>query len=428
VNLAGRGPNSRSLVNSNTTDFMPRVGLDYQLRPSLVIRGGFGIFYSPENDAREDILTKNYPFFTQQQFINSPYYYSYNLDSGVARSTTVNIPSGASSIDLTTVPGASAQTVYSEPAHFPTAYSTNYNVTVQQALGGATTFEIAYVGAISRHLSTEVGNYNVNNNISAKLGKVQTLLPAGISNYDSLQTKITRRFTNGYSLIASYTWSHSRDNGPAPFDLGRGGNYPQNPFDINAEYANSDTDVRNHFVASQIIELPVGRGKRFASNASGVEQVLIGGWQLNSITTLQGGTPFNILSNSNDPNYPGLRPNLVGNPLVGHRTKSEWFNPAAFKVPAGQSASTKPGNPLIIGDAPRNFINGPSYTNEDLSLFKVFGLPREMQLQIRTEAFNLLNTAHYDNPNNNLAQGSRFGQITAGGNPRVMQFAARLIF
>jgi hypothetical protein len=428
VNLAGRGPNSRSLVNSNLTDFMPRVGLDFQLRPTLVIRGGFGMFYSPENDAREDILTKNYPFFTQQQFVNSPYYYSYQLDAGVARSTTIDIPAGASSIDLTTVPGASSQTVFSEPEDFPTAYSTNYNLTLQQALGGATTFEIGYVGAISRHLTAEVGNYNVNNTLSSQIGKVQTLLPAGFSNYDSLQSKITRRFANGYSLIASYTWSHSRDNGPAPFDLGRGGNYPQNPFDINAEYSNSDTDVRQHFVASQIIELPFGHGKRFMSSATGIKQGFIGGWQLNSITTLQGGRPFNILSNSNNPNYPGLRPNVVGNPYVSHRTIQQWFNPAAFKAPPGQAASTNPGNPLIIGNAPRNFLYGPGYTNEDLSLFKVFTVHHEMQFQVRVEAFNLLNTAHYDNPNTNLAQGNRFGQITSSYSPRVMQFAGRFVF
>ena len=99
INLAGRGGNPRSLVNSNTKDFMPRVGLSYQLLPTWVLRAGFGIFYSPENDAREDILTKNYPFFTQQAFYNSDYYIGYILDSGSPRSTSITIPSGASSID-----------------------------------------------------------------------------------------------------------------------------------------------------------------------------------------------------------------------------------------------------------------------------------------------------------------------------------------
>jgi hypothetical protein len=434
IDLAGRGTNTRSLVNSNKRDFMPRVGVDYQVNPTLVVRLGFGMFYSPEDDAREDILTKNYPFFTQQQFVNyfdsSTYNFSlpYYLDTGVPRATSVAIPSDASTIDLANVAGGNTQTVYSEPTDFPTAYSRNYNVTLQQQFGRDTSLEVGYVGANTRHLSYEVGNYNVNNHLSPNVGKVQTLLPVGLSNYDSLQAKLTHNFSHGYSLLASYTWAHSLDNGPAPFDLGIGGNYPQSPFNVQAEYANSDEDLRNHFVASQIIELPFGQGKRFLSGAHGFTQTLLGGWQLNSITTLQGGRPFNVVSNGNNPNYPGLRPNLVASTLVKHRTIQEWFNPKAFMVPTGQAASTSAGKTLIVGNTPRNFLYGPGYTNEDVSLFKVLSLPREMKFQIRIEAFNVLNTDHYYNPNSNIAQGTRFGQITGGYDPRVMQFAGRLTF
>jgi hypothetical protein len=434
VYLAGRGGNPRSLVNSNLMNFMPRVGFAYQVYPSLAVHGGFGMFYSPENDAREDILTKNYPFFTQQEFVN--YFDSgcycfvqpYNLDAGVARSTTINIPGGASKIDMTTVPDATTQTVYSEPNDFPTAYSRNYNLTLQKQIGSSTSFEMGYVGANTRDLSYSVGNYNVNAHLSSEIGKVNRLMPSGLSNYDSLQAKLNRNFARGYSILASYTWAHGRDNGPAPFNLGRGGNYPQNPFDLGSEYANSDTDVRHHFVASQIIELPFGKGKRFLSDANGFMQAVLGGWQLNSITTLQTGRPFNVVSNGNEPNYPGLRPDLVGSTHIDHRSITEWFNTAAFQVPKGQSGSTAPGKDLIAGNASRNLLYGPGYTNEDLSLFKVLSLPREMKFQIRVEAFNLLNTAHYDNPIGNMAAGKQFGTITGGYSPRVMQFAGRFTF
>jgi hypothetical protein len=433
IDLAGRGAYSQSLVNSNTTDFMPRVGVSYQLTPSLVVRGGFGVFYSPENDAREDILTKNYPFFTQQKFVN--YFDSgcycfdlpYSLDTGVARSTSIAIPSGASTIDLTTVPGGNTQTVYSEPRDFPTAYSRNYNLTVEKQLGNSTSVEVGYVGANTRNLSDSVGNYNVNNHLSSSIGTVQTLLPAGLSNYDSLQAKFNRNFARGYSILASYTYAHGRDNGPAPFDLGKGGNYPQNPFNLGAEYADSDTDLRHHFSASQIIELPFGHGKRFFSHADGPAQLIVGGWQLNSITTLQTGKPFNIVSKGTDPNYPGLRPNLVGSPSLSHATIAEWFNTKAFAIPDGQAQSTQAGQTLIVGNVPRNLLFGPGYTNEDLSLFKVFTLPREMKFQVRIETFNTLNIAHYDNPVSDYSAG-RFGQITGGYYPRVMQFAGRFTF
>jgi hypothetical protein len=434
ISIAGRGGNSQSLVNSNKADFMPRVGFSYQLMPTWVIRGGFGMFYSPENDAREDLLTKNYPFFTQQQFVNyfdSGYYQfilPYDLDTGVARPTSIPVASTVSTIDLTHVAGGNTQTVYSEPISFPTAYSRNYNLTLEKQLGNATSVEVGYVGANTRNLSYSMGNYNVNNHLSSQLGRVDALMPVGISNYDSLQVKINRKFTHGYSVLASYTYAHGRDNGPAPFDLGKGSNYPQNPFNLGAEYANSDTDLRHHFSGSQIIELPVGHGKRFLSHANGIEQAILGGWQLNSITVLQSGKPFNVVSNGNNPNYPGLRPNFVKNISVVPKSTAKWFNTSDFVVPTGQAASTQPGHTLIVGNSGRNPLFGPGYTNEDMSLFKVFTLPREMKFQLRIEAFNLLNTAHYDNPIASVAAGARFGQITGGYSPRVMQFAGRLTF
>ena len=434
LSLAGRGGNSRSLVNSNKADLMPRFGISYKLRPTWVVRGGMGVFYSPENDAREDILTKNYPFFTQQEFVNyfdyGCYCFSlpYDLDAGVARSTTVALPSSGGTINLATVSGGSTQTVYSEPTNFPTAHSINYNFTVEKQLGSATSAEVGFVGANTRNLSYAVGNYNVNNHLSASIGKVDALFPIGLSNYSSMQAKINRSFHNSYSILASYTYAHGLDNGPAPFDLGKGGNYPQSPFNISSEYASSDTDLRHHFVASQIIELPVGHGKRFLSHANGLEENILGGWQLNSITTLQTGKPTNVVSNANQADYPGLRPNLVASTSAPHRSVSEWFNTKAFSIPSGQAASVQAGKTLIVGDAGRNIIYGPGYTNEDLSLFKVLTLPREMKFQMRFEAFNLLNIAHYDNPIGNYAAGTRFGQITGGYYPRVMQFAGRLTF
>jgi len=428
ISLAGRGGNSASVVDSNKTDFMPRAGLSYQLTPTWVVRGGFGIFYSPENDAREDILTKNYPFFPQQQYINSPYYLGYMLDTGAPRPTSISIPTGASTIDLTTVSGGSAQTVHSEPNSFPTAYSTNYNLTMEKQLGRATSAEVGYVGASTRDLSYAVGNYNVNSHLSSKLGEVNALLPSGLSNFDSLQAKINRSFSNGYSLLGSYTYAHGRDNGPAPFNLGKNNNYPQSPFNLGAEYSRSDTDLRHHFSASQIIELPFGHGKRFLSHANGLTEGILGGWQLNSITTLQTGKPFNVVSNGSNQEYPGLRPNLAGNAKLSHPSISAWFNTKAFTIPKLQAASTLPGATLIPGNSPRNPLYGPGYTNEDISLFKVLTLPREMKFQIRVEAFNLLNTAHYDNPVSDYSAGTKFGTIQGGYYPRVMQFAGRLTF
>jgi len=441
INIAGRGGNSRSLVNSNTKDLMPRVGIAFQMQPKTVIRGGYGIFYTHENDGRNVILTQNYPFYTEQRIDSSPYGITYNLSTGAARPTANPVPSTTASLNLTTVAGANTQVVQSEPRNLPTAYTNSYNVTLERQLGASTSLEIGYVGATSRDLSQKVGNYNVNNHLSSKLGTVDVTQATGIGNYDSLQAKINRPIIHGYGAIIAYTFSHNRDNGPAPPDLGLGGDYPQNPFNVGAEYGNADYDVRNNFTAAQLIELPFGKGRHFLSHANQATDIIVGGWQLNSITTLRGGVPINIVSNSGNSLYPGLRPNLVGNPYVSHRTKGQWFNPAAFAIPAGQYTSSQAGAtvPLVTGNLGRNALFGPGYTNEDLSLFKVVSLPHEMKFQIRIEAFNVLNTARYGQPNGNCAATAKtttcgtsgsFGSITGGGtgNQRIMQFGGRLTF
>jgi hypothetical protein len=148
---------------------------------------------------------------------------------------------------------------------------------------------------------------------------------------------------------------------------------------------------------------------------------------LNSIATLHTGTPVDIVSNSGYADYPGLRPNLVPgkNPTLprGKRTLKEYFNKEAFTAVPKQSNA----NP-IPGDAGRNLVRGPGYTNEDLSLFKSFVLPEKVNVQFRAESFNLLNTPHFGNPAASFNQGS-FGSISSqDGNPRIMQFALKVIF
>jgi outer membrane receptor protein involved in Fe transport len=423
--IAGRGGNSRSLVNSNLHDFAPRIGLAYSATAKTSVRAGFGMFYTPENDAREDILTKNYPFFTQDEYVNYPSYFSFMLDSGIARSTTINLPSGTSSIDMTTVSGAKSKTVYYEPQVFPTGYSEMYHLTVQQMLPMNLSLEAGYVGASAHKLSYEVGNYNVQNHVSSKLGKIQTLLPSGQSSYNALQVKVERRYAQGWSVLASYTYSHGLDNGPAPFDLASR-NAPQSPFNLKAEKASSDSDLKHNFTMSNQLDLPFGHGKRFFKSANGVAEQVVGGWHLNSIAALHTGTPVNVVTNSGFADYPGLRPNLVAgvspNLPRGQRTLNKYFNTAAFTSVPSQSNA----NP-IAGNAGRNIVRGPGYTNEDLSLFKNFTLPKLLSLQFRAESFNLLNTPHFGNPQASRNSGT-FGSINHAGDSRIMQFALKLIY
>ncbi len=435
VKLAGRGNNSRSLINSDTNNFAPRLGVAWQVKPETVVRAGFGLFYSPENDAREDILTKNYPFFTQEQFVNSPYYFSYFLTPGVPRPTTINIPPGASSIDLSTGL-ASLQTLYYVDPNIATGYSESYNLELQHVFYGKYSVTAGYVGAVGRKLPYEVGDLNIGHRLSSKISHVQSLFADGSNNYNALQVKVQKEMSHGLALFGSYTYGKTLDNGAAPFDLGTA-HTPQNPFNLAAEYGPANYDLRHNAEFSALMELPFGRGRRFAHDAGAFTQAVVGGWQLNSLTELRSGNPLNIYYSNSLSAQTGqtLRPNLKPglNPNDGPRTPQKWFNTAAFCIPgtsgcpAGQT-TTIGDITFVEGTAGRNPVYGPGYTNEDMSLFKNFALPHETSFQLRLEAFNVLNIAHYNNPNTNLASGSQFGVISGGYNARRLQFAGKFYF
>ncbi len=457
--LAGRGPNSDGLIRSRWTNFGPRVGLAYQVNPKMVVRLGYGFFYSPENDGREDILTKNYPFATQETLntggtgtmyngpchaptpCDGPWYYQ--IDSGIPRSTVVQIPSGASSIPTSSIkdsagnPDGNLLTSYYVDPKLKTGYTQNYNVAVQRELGANFAVEVAWVGSISHDLSYQVGNINRFNHatgqnfITPNLGQIIAIYDSGLGNYNSLQAKLTKRVSHNLNFQASYTYAHSIDNGPAPFNLGHINNdNPQDPRNLKAEIASSDNDIRHNFIFSGLSRLPIGRGQAFFSNWGRAQELILGGWQINSIFNAQTGSPVNVIrSNNGDKFYSGLRPDLVGDPTLpkSQRTLDHYFNTAAFDV----SRFTCPScDAFAPGDAGRNLIIGPGYVNLNFSLFKEFAITERAKLQTRFETFNTLNTPHFQNPSGDMGNPTLFGTIphTTNGNMRIIQLAAKVIF
>ena len=441
--LAGRGGNSAGLMNSRWNDFAPRVGLAFQVTPKTVLRAGYGLFYSPENDAREDILTKNYPFAELNQY-NDYYYFGppqYQLDTGVPRNTTIAIPPGASSIPTKSIPNGNLLTSYYVNPNMRTGYTEQFNVALQRELGSNFILETAFVGSRNHRLSYEIGDINFNFDpkvladglLTPNLGKIQALTDAGWGNYNSLQVKVTKRVSQNLNFLANYTYSHNVDNGPAPFNLGQNSDYPQNPYDLNAEIASADNDVRHNFVFSGLYHLPIGRGQAFFSNWGRIQELILGGWQLNGILTVHGGTPVNVVRGASLATCPGARPDLVGDPTatpptpppdsgpppVGDRN-FYYFNTAAFNVPATLTGCTP-------GTARRNLFVGPGFVGADTSIFKEFDITERAKLQTRLEAFNVTNTPHFSNPDGLLTDGT-FGQITRAGQMRVLQLAAKIIF
>lgn len=421
--LAGAGGNSSALVHPDKDNFAPRIGLSWQLNSKTVLRSGYGLFYTPENSARSDILTKNYPFFYQQTFASSPgSNFAYLLDTGVPRPTSVSVPPGASSIPLTTLPGAATQNIFYEDPNFQTGFAQMVHFTVQREITPELTVEAGYSGALSHKLAYEVGNLNLGNSISKQLGIIQTLFSEGNDAYHALQIKAEQRFHRSYSFLISYTYGKNLDNGPAPFNLIYNHQAPQNALNLAAERGPSSIDVRHNLVASHIWELPFGRGHKFLGSCGRVCEAMVSNWQFNGITTMRSGLPANVVRNGQLTGYTGLRPNVLRDPNLdsAQRTLAHYFDTRAFSVTG--LGKTQPG------DAGRNLVRGPGFVNLDTSLFKNVPLPKDWLLQIRIEAFNLANTPHFANPNTDLSQG-QFGTITQTfGNPRILQFAAKLRF
>jgi hypothetical protein len=272
------------------------------------------------------------------------------------------------------------------------------------------------VGSLSRKLPYAIGNLNRANRITSSLGQVQGQFSEGSASYHSLQLKASRRFSRGLTFLAAYTFARNIDNGPAPFNLGHNlnsHNQPQDPFLLNLERAVADDDVRHTLVVSSLWQLPLGKGR------------LLGGWQVNGIYTARSGLPVNVVRNPQDTGYEGLRPNALRDPSLsgGQQTLTRYFDTSAFST-AGFTGANK----HTLGNAGRNLVRGPGMGNLDFSLFKELLTERKARVQLRFEFFNITNTPHFANPSGDMTSG-KFGSITqTTGNPRIAQFAAKLLW
>lgn len=247
----------------------------------------------------------------------------------------------------------------------------------------------------------------------------------GSSSYHAMQTVLKRRFSKGLDLQVTYTFARLLDNAESISNNGGNGFGASAKLINQIEYGNGNLDVRHRATGTFNYLLPFGQ------NLHGFAGVLGKGWQANGLVVWNTGMPFSV---TNVTNRSGTRPtagnsdrpNMLGSGKVSHPTIGRWFNTSDF---AFQPAGT-------IGSEHRNQLFGPGLQRVDLSLFKNFDLYESLKLEFRTEAFNVLNTAQFVNPNASLslsggAPVSTFGTITSTANaynPRLIQFAARLKF
>jgi hypothetical protein len=424
------------IVGSNWHNFVPRVGFAYDVfgNGSTAIRGGFGMFYATRGASQID-NTEEQPFVLDNIINGTP-----NLVTpySVAPFNGVDpFPYGRNLNNPVFVSGAIIDGVR-PGASFP--YEMEYNLTLEQQLGGSWGARMAYVGSQSRRFFTSrdinepafvPGAAVTSAGLNARrpyeptpnsyvFGQIVENADVNNANYNALQLTLTRKFQHGFSVLASYVWSKSMDISsidPANITLTL-----SDQLNLKRDYARSDYDIPQDFFASYIWALPGTKRYGF------IGKQVLSGWQVNGITTFRTGTPFNILSGT-DSNRDGIatdRPNLIGNPfLPGGRTRTQkiaqFYNTAAYVAPS----STTP-----YGNISRNALIGPGFINTDLSAFKNFALPKEANLQFRAESFNLFNNVNLANPTSTLtnANNGRISALYANYSPRVFQFALKLSF
>jgi hypothetical protein len=238
------------------------------------------------------------------------------------------------------------------------------------------------------------------------------------SNYNALELKLEQRYSNGLNFLLAYSWSKSIDE--STNDQG-GGDGADNPFNLASMRGLSNLDVGHRLVLSGGWEIPVGKGRAHLSSMPAAGNAVLGGWQLGGIFTTQGGFPFTPSMSSDPANVAfsyARRPDVVGTGKVDSCTAERCFNIADFKVPA----------PYTIGNAGRNILRGPAFTNVDLSIFKNFTFTERIYLQFRAEAFNALNHTQFNNPNTNIELPNSGGRIFSAKDARIGQFALKLYF
>jgi hypothetical protein len=468
-----------SVASAEKANIAPRVGFSWDMLgdQSTVLRGGYGMFYSA---------------------LFGYYLYNFESTNGFGQTTTSLQPAGGNTLipafqfkdglpsaALTPQGSAFGPNLFAisnnadyREAYQPTPVAHQWNLSMQRQLPAGWMVEGAY--SANRGLHLVAGGYDLNQADPALVrqyglaGQLNSLVPnpyaglvpgafgaatitqaqalrpypyttninvssphLGQSMYQALLLSAEKRFSHGFSILASYTYaSYKTDSvvNPISFAAGvEGGNefgYQNGLYNRDAEWGEDPSNVPHRLVLSGLWDLPIGRG-RALNVGNGLLNAIVGGWQVNGIGTFASGAPLIIRGASN-----GLanRPDLTGDPALPDNYVDAtpergvlWFNTAAFANPAAYT----------FGNVPRSLtsVRTPGAIVIDLSLFKTFQLSNRAKLQFRFEAFNAPNHVNLGRPNMTFTPGTdglnnsaSFGRITTARDPRQLQLGVKLIF
>ena len=444
--------------------FLPRVGFAWEARPNWVVRGGFGMY---SYNFSQDTYGAGIGFGslgTSKGSASDP-------NAGTGPTPLISLSSSAATANsvLNYVAGSPAAKLVSSylnvakptnqtfvPYNVPVGRINEWQFSIEHQFAHNYLAEVAYVGSHGMNLQfpTDVNQITSATGIADSIanGKFQQAdrpFPAwnnlqgsnykAISNYNGLQTQVTKRFSSGLTFNLNYVWSHMLDDQDSSGWGNRGGTQVwqigNNPA---ANYGSSNFDIRNAFKGYFSYDLPFGTGKQFLSGVGKVTNNVVGGWRLAGTFIVQSGNPFTVTtgnpggSSSLNSTFTGCSgcswyPNVVGSTSVSNQGPGGWFNTAAF-VPANA------GGTFAFGNERRNSLVGPSLSVLDISLAKSLAVTERVHIELRSDWVNALNHASFNTPGTALGN-SNFGLINAstqGGGvavaPRSGQLSARVTF
>lgn len=450
---------NRALVHPNVSNFAPRIGIAYSVNAKTVIRAGYGLSYQQFNRvAGADELASNLPVSIDVPVTQSAPAAKTGAQSlctapqiQVVGSCFVTTQQGYPNTLLTT-PTAPFNLLLNTPtyvpAHTPSTYVHSFQLNIERELGKNLTFSISYVGNSGIHeLVLADLNQATPNNAAGTLtlqsrrsfngtyccADISMAFNEGTSNYNSLQAKLEKRYSDGIYLINSFTWSHTMDVASGHLEEDDGDTEYVNLYNMAGDYGRSSLDQPINETLALTYDLPYGRGRRFGASTGYLLQLVAGGWQASAINQYTSGLPVNLTyspSTTQEVDASLLssyyRANVSGNPVLpsGSQTKTSTYR--SYLNSATVTAPTANDQPF--GNAARNIARAPGYNTLDLSIHKRFPLWSESSaLEFRVDSFNTFNHVNYQAPDG-IATDSTFGQITTTYPARELQGALKLIF
>jgi len=409
----------------------PRLGISYRATDKTVIRAGYGISIDPDSFRR---MRDAYPATISSQFSGrSTFEAAGSLRTGIPEVRGPDLSQGV--IDL---PLAVGTTTF--PKDYRRGYIQSFNVTVQRDIGASFNLQTGYVASRAIRQTALVninaagpGGGNAGRALAqrfpGRIGTINNYMPFNTSNYNSLQTQLTRALAHDGLFGLSYTWSKAisfADNNDSGLTW-----HWQPLWGRNRSVAGFD---RTHNLQMYgVYSLPFGRGKTWAKQ--GPVSWIAGGWQVNGVMSVLSGAPFTVISAGASVNAPGNT--QTADQVAAGKVKvlgavgrgNSWFDPTAF-VPVTE---------VRFGNAGRNSMRGSGLFNLDASVFRDFSLTEGLRLQLRAESFGVTNTPQFRNPGANASAPTRnpdgsiralngWTEVTSAGGERQVRFALKIFF